>query len=254
MMSRSDLFVLLMFLSEPPVSTANYRQLSSVNYPKPAEQWGIPCVMGCMMLPVMRSGLFCDLSTCVCVSMFQLNSPMNSVSSTEDIKPPLGLNGVMKVPAQPSGTSLSLSKHICTICGDRSSGEWAFKLIIGSLVQDLFCSRLALQYFIWVLAWPRTSGNFNLSFWEELWGKGTNNNIKTRLLRNKKESRAGQHLAPQFWPLKGFDHTETSRDHYRIVPHTVSGLHTAAVNPQGGTRTLNVDQGKNVKEAALIHE
>nr|XP_061811357.1 retinoic acid receptor RXR-alpha-A-like [Nerophis lumbriciformis] len=55
--------------------------------------------------------------------MFQLNSPMNSVSSTEDIKPPLGLNGVMKVPAQPSGTALSLTKHICAICGDRSSGK-----------------------------------------------------------------------------------------------------------------------------------
>lgn len=48
---------------------------------------------------------------------------MNSVSSTEDIKPPLGINGVMKVPAQPSGTVLSLTKHICAICGDRSSGE-----------------------------------------------------------------------------------------------------------------------------------
>lgn len=69
------------------------------------------------------------VDVCVCLSMFQLNSPMNSVSSTEDIKPPLGINGVMKVPAQPSGTSLSLSKHICTICGDRSSGECAFKLI-----------------------------------------------------------------------------------------------------------------------------
>ncbi|XP_073790785.1 retinoic acid receptor RXR-alpha-A isoform X4 [Danio rerio] len=53
----------------------------------------------------------------------QLNSPMNSVSSSEDIKPPLGLNGVMKVPAQPSGTPLSLTKHICAICGDRSSGK-----------------------------------------------------------------------------------------------------------------------------------
>lgn len=57
-------------------------------------------------------------------SRLQLNSPMNSVSSTEDIKPPLGINGVMKVPAQPSGTVLSLTKHICAICGDRSSGEW----------------------------------------------------------------------------------------------------------------------------------
>ncbi|KAF6716058.1 Retinoic acid receptor RXR-alpha-A [Oryzias melastigma] len=36
----------------------------------------------------------------------QLNSPMNSVSSSEDIKPPLGLNGVMKVPAKPSGMAL----------------------------------------------------------------------------------------------------------------------------------------------------
>ncbi|TST10032.1 Retinoic acid receptor RXR-alpha-A [Bagarius yarrelli] len=50
----------------------------------------------------------------------QLSSPM-TVSSPEDIKPPLGLNGVMKVPAQPTGTSLSLTKHICAICGDRSS-------------------------------------------------------------------------------------------------------------------------------------
>ncbi|KAK1792868.1 hypothetical protein P4O66_012129, partial [Electrophorus voltai] len=53
----------------------------------------------------------------------QLSSPMTSVSSPEDIKPPLGLNGVLKVPAQPMGTSLSLTKHICTICGDRSSGK-----------------------------------------------------------------------------------------------------------------------------------
>ncbi|XP_077089033.1 retinoic acid receptor RXR-alpha-A isoform X1 [Siphateles boraxobius] len=53
----------------------------------------------------------------------QLNSPMNSVSSSEDIKPPLGINGVMKVPAQPSCTPLSLTKHICAICGDRSSGK-----------------------------------------------------------------------------------------------------------------------------------
>ncbi|XP_059894878.1 retinoic acid receptor RXR-alpha-A isoform X1 [Gadus macrocephalus] len=51
-------------------------------------------------------------------------SPLNSpLSSSEDIKPPLGLNGVMKVPAQPCGTPLSLTKHICAICGDRSSGK-----------------------------------------------------------------------------------------------------------------------------------
>ncbi|XP_018595845.1 retinoic acid receptor RXR-alpha-A-like isoform X3 [Scleropages formosus] len=53
----------------------------------------------------------------------QLNSPMNPVSSSEDIKPPLGLNGMMKIPAQPSSNPLSLTKHICAICGDRSSGK-----------------------------------------------------------------------------------------------------------------------------------
>ncbi|PKU30381.1 retinoic acid receptor rxr- hypothetical protein [Limosa lapponica baueri] len=46
---------------------------------------------------------------------------MNPVSSSEDIKPPLGLNGVLKVPAHPSGTMASFTKHICAICGDRSS-------------------------------------------------------------------------------------------------------------------------------------
>ncbi|KAM7092719.1 retinoic acid receptor RXR-alpha isoform 2-T2 [Molossus nigricans] len=53
----------------------------------------------------------------------QLNSPMNPVSSTEDIKPPLGINGVLKVPAHPSGNMASFTKHICAICGDRSSGK-----------------------------------------------------------------------------------------------------------------------------------
>ncbi|KAG7480476.1 hypothetical protein MATL_G00056470 [Megalops atlanticus] len=53
----------------------------------------------------------------------QLSSPMNAVSSSEDVKPPLGLNGVMKVPTQPSGTPLCITKHICAICGDRSSGK-----------------------------------------------------------------------------------------------------------------------------------
>uniref|UniRef100_A0A8B9QWL6 Retinoic acid receptor RXR n=1 Tax=Anas platyrhynchos TaxID=8839 RepID=A0A8B9QWL6_ANAPL len=48
---------------------------------------------------------------------------MNPVSSSEDIKPPLGLNGVLKVPAHPSGTMASFTKHICAICGDRSSGK-----------------------------------------------------------------------------------------------------------------------------------
>ncbi|XP_063051400.1 retinoic acid receptor RXR-alpha-B-like isoform X2 [Engraulis encrasicolus] len=50
----------------------------------------------------------------------QLSSPMSMVSSSEDIKPPLGLNGMMKMP---SCAGMPLSKHICAICGDRSTGK-----------------------------------------------------------------------------------------------------------------------------------
>ncbi|XP_066436327.1 retinoic acid receptor RXR-alpha isoform X2 [Eleutherodactylus coqui] len=53
----------------------------------------------------------------------QLHSPMNSVSSTEDIKPPPGINGILKVPQHPSGAMAAFTKHICAICGDRSSGK-----------------------------------------------------------------------------------------------------------------------------------
>uniref|UniRef100_A0A8C1R229 Retinoic acid receptor RXR n=1 Tax=Cyprinus carpio TaxID=7962 RepID=A0A8C1R229_CYPCA len=45
---------------------------------------------------------------------------MNSVSSSEDIKPPPGLVGLGGYPCSSPG---SLSKHICAICGDRSSGK-----------------------------------------------------------------------------------------------------------------------------------
>ncbi|XP_075041831.1 retinoic acid receptor RXR-alpha isoform X2 [Mixophyes fleayi] len=57
------------------------------------------------------------------VNLIELHSPMNSVSSTEDIKPPLGINGILKVPAHPAGVMSAFTKHICAICGDRSSGK-----------------------------------------------------------------------------------------------------------------------------------
>uniref|UniRef100_A0A671PM73 Retinoic acid receptor RXR n=1 Tax=Sinocyclocheilus anshuiensis TaxID=1608454 RepID=A0A671PM73_9TELE len=49
----------------------------------------------------------------------QINS-MNSVSSSEDIKPTPGLAGLGSYPCSSPG---SLSKHFCAICGDRSSGK-----------------------------------------------------------------------------------------------------------------------------------
>lgn len=45
---------------------------------------------------------------------------LNSVSSSEDIKPPPGLAGLGSYSCSSPG---SLSKHICAICGDRSSGN-----------------------------------------------------------------------------------------------------------------------------------
>ncbi|XP_067846907.1 retinoic acid receptor RXR-gamma-A-like isoform X2 [Heptranchias perlo] len=49
----------------------------------------------------------------------QINA-MNNVSSTEDIKPPPGLTGLGNMNCySPS----SMAKHICAICGDRSSGK-----------------------------------------------------------------------------------------------------------------------------------
>ncbi|MGH0125485.1 UNVERIFIED_CONTAM: hypothetical protein FKN15_054582 [Acipenser sinensis] len=48
---------------------------------------------------------------------------MSSVSSTEDIKPPPGLSGIGNLSSYPCTSPGSLSKHICAICGDRSSGK-----------------------------------------------------------------------------------------------------------------------------------
>ncbi|XP_067273794.1 retinoic acid receptor RXR-gamma-B [Pseudorasbora parva] len=55
-----------------------------------------------------------------------LNSPqMNSlhVNSSEDIKPPPGLAPLGNMSSYQCSSPGSLSKHICAICGDRSSGK-----------------------------------------------------------------------------------------------------------------------------------
>ncbi|KAM6963205.1 retinoic acid receptor RXR-gamma-B isoform 2-T2 [Aplochiton taeniatus] len=55
-----------------------------------------------------------------------LNSPqmnsMNNVSSSEDIKPPPGLQNLGNINYQCTSPG-GMSKHICAICGDRSSGK-----------------------------------------------------------------------------------------------------------------------------------
>ncbi|GCB79521.1 hypothetical protein scyTo_0019558 [Scyliorhinus torazame] len=53
------------------------------------------------------------------VEGFQINT-VNNVSSTEDIKPPPGLSGLGNMNCYSPN---SIAKHICAICGDRSSGK-----------------------------------------------------------------------------------------------------------------------------------
>ncbi|KAM9428455.1 retinoic acid receptor RXR-gamma-A-like isoform 3-T3 [Salvelinus alpinus] len=52
----------------------------------------------------------------------QMNS-LNNVSSSEDIKPPPGLAGLGHMNSYGCMSPGSMSKHICAICGDRSSGK-----------------------------------------------------------------------------------------------------------------------------------
>lgn len=63
------------------------------------------------------NSLFSLLSSC----HLQMNS-MNSVSSSEDIKPPPGLQNLGNINYQCTSPG-GMSKHICAICGDRSSGN-----------------------------------------------------------------------------------------------------------------------------------
>uniref|UniRef100_A0A669B248 Retinoic acid receptor RXR n=1 Tax=Oreochromis niloticus TaxID=8128 RepID=A0A669B248_ORENI len=63
------------------------------------------------------NSLFSLLSSC----HLQMNS-MNSVSSSEDIKPPPGLQNLGNINYQCTSPG-GMSKHICAICGDRSSGK-----------------------------------------------------------------------------------------------------------------------------------
>jgi len=57
----------------------------------------------------------------LCLLLLQLNV-LNNVSSSEDIKPLPGLPGIGNM-NYPSTSPGSLAKHICAICGDRSSGR-----------------------------------------------------------------------------------------------------------------------------------
>ncbi|XP_055364276.1 retinoic acid receptor RXR-gamma-B isoform X2 [Betta splendens] len=71
--------------------------------------------------PLRRESQAREVQTHVWLVKSPMNS-MNSVSSSEDIKPPPGLQNLGSINYQCTSPG-GMSKHICAICGDRSSGK-----------------------------------------------------------------------------------------------------------------------------------
>uniref|UniRef100_A0A8C2L531 Retinoic acid receptor RXR n=1 Tax=Cyprinus carpio TaxID=7962 RepID=A0A8C2L531_CYPCA len=71
------------------------------------------------LLVALYDKLFPSLLTCLPV--LQMNSL--NVNNSEDIKPPPGLAPLSNMSSYQCSSPGSLSKHICAICGDRSSGK-----------------------------------------------------------------------------------------------------------------------------------
>uniref|UniRef100_A0A8C7YTN3 Retinoic acid receptor RXR n=1 Tax=Oryzias sinensis TaxID=183150 RepID=A0A8C7YTN3_9TELE len=95
----------------------------------PMSSLGLPMNGLASPYPVITSSLgspSVSLQSTPSMNFRQLSSPqmnsMNSVSSSEDIKPPPGLQNLGNINYQCTSPG-GMSKHICAICGDRSSGK-----------------------------------------------------------------------------------------------------------------------------------
>ncbi|XP_029285067.1 retinoic acid receptor RXR-gamma-B isoform X3 [Cottoperca gobio] len=102
---------------------------SSRPLPSPMSSMGSPMNGLASPYPVITSSLgspSISLSSTPNMNFGPLGSPqmnsMNSVSSSEDIKPPPGLQNLGNINYQCTSPG-GMSKHICSICGDRSSGK-----------------------------------------------------------------------------------------------------------------------------------
>uniref|UniRef100_A0A8C3G2Q4 Retinoic acid receptor RXR n=1 Tax=Cyclopterus lumpus TaxID=8103 RepID=A0A8C3G2Q4_CYCLU len=100
--------------SHPPLPVNNHYKtcVTSLRQKPQTEAPAPPTNRACDPLPLLS-----PLSSC----LPQMNS-MNSVSSSEDIKPPPGLQNLGNINYQCTSPG-GMSKHICSICGDRSSGK-----------------------------------------------------------------------------------------------------------------------------------
>uniref|UniRef100_A0A8C7YV15 Retinoic acid receptor RXR n=2 Tax=Oryzias TaxID=8089 RepID=A0A8C7YV15_9TELE len=88
-----------------------------------AQRFSLPLHFLLLLSVGLSSGLFSfnSLFSLLSCRHPQMNS-MNSVSSSEDIKPPPGLQNLGNINYQCTSPG-GMSKHICAICGDRSSGK-----------------------------------------------------------------------------------------------------------------------------------
>uniref|UniRef100_A0A8D3DWC8 Retinoic acid receptor RXR n=1 Tax=Scophthalmus maximus TaxID=52904 RepID=A0A8D3DWC8_SCOMX len=114
--------------STGPMSTA-HNHPTSRHLPSPMSSLGSPMNGLASPYPVITSSLgspSVSLPSTPHMNFGQLSSPqmnsMNSVSSSEDIKPPPGLQNMGNINYQCTSPG-GMSKHICAICGDRSSGK-----------------------------------------------------------------------------------------------------------------------------------
>lgn len=163
-------------------------------------QCGIPCVMGCMMLPVMRWGLFCDLSMCVFVFRHSswtrqwtqsavlriLSHRWASMALWRCQRSPLARHyhsantsapSVVTGPQVSMGSNQKLPIYYSVLCFFYHNFYFfENQAQLAQISLDLFCWKWVLQHFL------------SLSLAKDLWdfqslilvivvGKGTNNNF-----------------------------------------------------------------------------
>ncbi|KAB5539622.1 hypothetical protein PHYPO_G00091160 [Pangasianodon hypophthalmus] len=109
-------------LSQPPSMSSMINHASVISTSGP-----LPSAMGYSVITSSMSSPSVSLPSTPAMGFGALNSPqmnsLSSVSSSEDVKPPPGLPPLANVNSYQCTSPGSMSKHICSICGDRSSGK-----------------------------------------------------------------------------------------------------------------------------------
>ncbi|XP_060773312.1 retinoic acid receptor RXR-gamma-B isoform X3 [Neoarius graeffei] len=109
-------------LPQPPQMSSMMGHPSVISTSRP-----LPSAMGYSVITSSMSSPSVSLPSTPAMGFGALNSSqmnsLSSVSSSEDVKPPPGLLSLSTVNSYQCTSPGSMSKHICAICGDRSSGK-----------------------------------------------------------------------------------------------------------------------------------